>query len=202
MDLKDLYQAAFEAPDGVLRRVQEHLRARRYREALALLERSKEALPPPLWEDLVRGIRSLEENPESFLDHPFLGAEAWNLLGLKRLGDKAEAEVAFKEALARDPGHVRALVNLGNLHLERDEVEEAIRFYQEALRVDPDLPQAHHNLAAAYRRKGDLDRAVQHLKKSQRLLMRPSEGKKVGTPGWALLLLLALLLYLILRQAP
>ncbi|KGQ21067.1 tetratricopeptide repeat protein [Thermus filiformis] len=188
----------------VLLRVRDHLRAKRYQEALALLEREKEALSPWVFpEELARGIRALEENPEAFLDHPFLGAEAWNLVGLRRLEDKEEAEAAFREALARDRGHLRALVNLGNLHLERGEVEEAIRLYQEALRLDPEFPQAHHNLAAAYRRKGQLDKAVFHLKRSQRLLMRPSEGGGAGkrVPFWVWLLLLALLLYL-LRPKP
>jgi tetratricopeptide (TPR) repeat protein len=188
----------------VLLRVRDHLRAKRYQEALALLEREKEALSPWVFpEELARGIRGLEENPEAFLDHPFLGAEAWNLLGLRLLEDQEKAEAAFREALARDRGHLRALVNLGNLHLERGEVEEAIRLYQEALRLDPEFPQAHHNLAAAYRRKGQLDKAVFHLKRSQRLLMRPSEGGGAGkrVPFWVWLLLLAALLYL-LRPKP
>ena len=203
-ELEARYQQALSRGEEVwglevLIRLRDHLRARRYPEALALLEREKEALRPLLGtispEELAQGIRALEESPEAFLDHPFLGAEAWNLLGLKRLENKEEAEAAFREALARDRGHLRALVNLGNLHLERGEVEEAIRLYQQALRQDPDFPQAHHNLAAAYRRKGQLEEAVFHLKKSQRLLMRPSSGERkgAGRPIWLWLLLLALL---------
>lgn len=207
-ELEARYQEALSRGEEVwglevLIRLRDHLRARRYPKALALLEREKEALRPLLGtispEELAQGIRALEESPEAFLDHPFLGAEAWNLLGLKRLENKEEAEAAFREALARDRGHLRALVNLGNLHLERGEVEEAIRLYQQALRQDPDFPQAHHNLAAAYRRKGQLDKAVFHLKKSQRLLMRPSSGERRGRgrPFWLWLLLLVALLYLL-----
>ncbi|MER3425990.1 MAG: hypothetical protein C4298_06780 [Thermus sp.] len=214
-DLEALYKEALAKGEGrealeVLLRVRNHLRARRYQEALALLEGEKEALGKaealsPLFapEALAQGIRALEERPEAFLDHPLLGAEAWNLLGLKRLDERREAEAAFKEALARDKGHLRALVNLGNLRLEEGQVDEAIRLYQEALRLDPDFPQAHHNLAAAYRRKGQLDKAVFHLKKSQRLLMRPPSEGRMGRrlPFWVWLLLLAAFLYL-LRPKP
>jgi len=140
----------------------------------------------------------LEEGPR------FLRAEAWVKRGarLAEEGDLEGAREAFLRAKELYPRHPRALVNLGNLELEAGRPDEAIALYQEALRIDPDLADAHHNLAAAYKKKGDIDRMVRHLKRSQRLrLFPPSErtGRRGGAaPVWTRFwfwLLIAALLY-------
>ena len=123
----------------------------------------------------------LEEGPR------FLRAEAWVKRGA-RLAEEGDLEGAKKALLrARElyPRHPRALVNLGNLELEAGRTDEAIALYQEALKIDPELADAHHNLAVAYKKKGDIDRMVRHLKRSQRLYLYPpkeSLGRRGGTP--------------------
>jgi tetratricopeptide (TPR) repeat protein len=78
--------------------------------------------------------------------------------------DFEAAASAYRRALLFDPGLVPAIVNLANVHYERDELVEAEALYEKALRVDPECFEAsfnigniHHDLAryeeavAAYR---------------------------------------------------
>lgn len=88
------------------------------------------------------------------------------LAGLRRTDD---ARAAFEEALRAVDGYPPALVNLGNVHLERGEIDEAIALYERALRSDEEYPPAHHNLGVAYRRMGRLGDSVRELRKAVRL---------------------------------
>ena len=78
--------------------------------------------------------------------------------------DFEAAAACYRRALLFDPSLVPALVNLANVHYERDELVEAEALYEKALRLDPDCFEAcfnvgniHHDLArydeavAAYR---------------------------------------------------
>ncbi len=153
-----------------------------YRGVIAYLERPLEVAPP----DLLEGVKDLDAGRyEPWLDHPFLGAEAWVQKGVEAAmaGDKEAAAAAFAEALRRDPKHPRAWVNQANLHLEAGDVERAIEAYKKALEIDPELADAHYNLAAAYKKKGDLDRMVRHLKRSQRLKLYPPRLGQSGPAG-------------------
>ncbi|GIW24970.1 tetratricopeptide repeat protein [Meiothermus sp.] len=112
----------------------------------------------------------------AYLDDPHLGAEAWTALGLAhiRQNKREDARQAFDKALQADPRHYRAKTNLANLTLEAGYTDEAIRMYEEVLRLNPEYALAHHNLGAAYRKKGRLDKSVYHIKRGQRLQMQPA----------------------------
>ncbi len=182
------------------------LRGKVYEEARAYAQGFEE----PWRSRLLAGLRFLEEGPEA-LEDPLFAAERAVVLGVKavRAGKREEAERLFREALALDPKHHRALVNLANLHLERGALEEAERLYGEALRLAPEDPLVHENLAALYKRKGDLDRMVAHLKRANRLKFRPPPPldpvtgrpqRRFRLPLWVWLGLLALLLYYLLHR--
>lgn len=189
--LADVKKALYRRDIGEARRLAEGLEA--------LLPELKGAL-----DDLAAGRYPnwLETGPA------FIRAEAWVQKGVEAAleGQKEAAGEAFERALGLDPAHPRALVNRGNLKLERGEVEAAIADYQAALSLDPDLADAHHNLAAAYKKKGDIDRMVRHLKRAQRLRLYPPRAGGPGAAGrppiyarfwfW---LLLALFAYVLLR---
>lgn len=182
------------------------LRAKDYPGARAYAEGFSEGLK----ERLLQGLDLLEEAPEG-LEDPLFAAEREVVLGVRavREGSRAEAEAHFQKALALDPEHHRALTNLGNLFLERGELEAALDFYQQALKLAPEDPLVHENLAALYKRKGNLDQMVAHLKRATRLKMRPSppldpltgrRERRFRLPLWAWFLLLALLAYLFLHK--
>ena len=88
------------------------------------------------------------------------------------------AEGLFRQALDLDAKFAPALTNLGNVYLERGNAEQAVRLYEEALAADPNYSSAHHNMAAALKKLGQLRPMVQHLKDAQRAF-RESERKNV-----------------------
>jgi len=60
--------------------------------------------------------------------------------------DLSAAASAYRRALLFDPHLVPALVNLANVHYERDELVEAEALYEKAIRTDPECFEAYFNL--------------------------------------------------------
>jgi tetratricopeptide (TPR) repeat protein len=56
------------------------------------------------------------------------------------------AAASYRRALLFDPLLVPALVNLANIHYERDELVEADAIYEKAIRIDPECFEAYFNL--------------------------------------------------------
>ena len=102
---------------------------------------------------------------------PLLRAEAETQRGTAQvfLGDAEAAERAFKDALSHDPRHYRALTNLGNVALEQGRTDDAIIHYREALALNENFSNAHHNLGVAYRRKGLVNKSVASIRRAQRV---------------------------------
>lgn len=83
-------------------------------------------------------------------------------------GDPVAALAHLEAALERDPNHVRALTNRGNLKLEGGDVDGAIADYERAIKLDDGFANAHHNLGVAFRRKGHVGKSVAALRRAQR----------------------------------
>ncbi|MCX5684740.1 MAG: tetratricopeptide repeat protein [Planctomycetota bacterium] len=82
----------------------------------------------------------------------------------------------WKSALAACPTNARALLNVGAELAARHErsgaaadLDEAIRCYQESLRIRPDNAEAHCNLAIALVARGEMDEAIRHYQEALRL---------------------------------
>jgi tetratricopeptide (TPR) repeat protein len=88
------------------------------------------------------------------------------LVALQRID---EARSAFEQALTIVPKFAPALVNIGNLHVEAGDLDEAIRFYESAILSDQDYALAHHNLGVAYKRLGRMGDSVRELRRAHRL---------------------------------
>lgn len=72
----------------------------------------------------------------------------------------AEAAAAYRRALALDPLHAEAHLNLGRLlHAEGDPAA-ALPHYRQAAGLRPDEPTAHYNVGVALQDVGDLESAV------------------------------------------
>ncbi len=95
-------------------------------------------------------------------------AEAHNALGvaLKRTGDPVQARLSFETAVKLAPDEAVFLVNFGRSCCEQQMFHEARSALERALRLDPDIPEAHAALAVVFHRIGERERALRHAKEA------------------------------------
>jgi tetratricopeptide (TPR) repeat protein len=70
-----------------------------------------------------------------------------------------------------DPGSADSQNNLGIAYARRRMPDEAIRAFQEAIRIMPSHADAHYNLGLVYQGKGEIEPALRHYE--QALTLRP-----------------------------
>lgn len=87
-------------------------------------------------------------------------AQAWLHSGivLEKRRELADAEVAFREALARKPDCLDALMRLGSVLLLLGRPVEAIGYWRAAAELDPEYEEPHIRLGWAYQLIGEPDR--------------------------------------------
>lgn len=91
----------------------------------------------------------LKEFPEtSYVAHNNLG----NVYRLE--GDLAKSEEEYKAALAIRK-HPKTMANLGAVYRRRNQIDQAINTYKEALELDPNSPDAHFGLGIVYAQLGN-----------------------------------------------
>ena len=92
-------------------------------------------------------------------------------LGLTRhqLGYWRDSETLFRHTLAATRNNHVAHFNLGNALAVSGHTEEAIRQYQEAIRLQPPYALAHYNLGNALHIKGQTDLAIRQYEEAIRL---------------------------------
>jgi tetratricopeptide (TPR) repeat protein len=83
--------------------------------------------------------------------------------------DLNQIETLLKKSIELDPRLAEAQLQLGNLYSDQSKYTEAIPKYANALKLNPDLADAHYRLGQAYVRTGDKDRAQQELQVYQQL---------------------------------
>jgi tetratricopeptide (TPR) repeat protein len=90
---------------------------------------------------------------------------AWVSLGmaLESDGRLEEARTAFRQALARKPDCLKALIHLGRTHAALDEPQQAIRSLERAVAINPAFPLPHTELGRALHTIGDTERAWDEL---------------------------------------
>ena len=99
--------------------------------------------------------------------------EVYNILGLIYMGrgDHQKAREEFRQALLLDPHYSEALNNLGALALLEKDYDTAIKYFKEALQnplyTKPFM--ALTNLAWAYHKKGEDEKALASLEKALKL---------------------------------
>ena len=80
-----------------------------------------------------------------------------------------DAPALYAATLERNPDCYLCLNNLGTLAAHRPGgMEEAARYYQEAVRIKPDSPEAQNNLASALAETGRLQESVPHFERAVR----------------------------------
>lgn len=78
------------------------------------------------------------------------GADAWTV-------------AAYQRAIQLDPANPNIRIALGGVVYSLKNYDEAIRIFQSAADLKPDLANAYYNMAAAYKEKGDYVRAYNNM---------------------------------------
>lgn len=78
---------------------------------------------------------------------------------LHRQGRRGEAESLYRQIIAANPRHPRALSSLGVLFCQTGRIDEAVEYLERAVAIDQN-PQDLTSLGVAYRLQGKLDRAA------------------------------------------
>jgi tetratricopeptide (TPR) repeat protein len=103
-----------------------------------------EKVAPLARESLQRALRTASSADDLF--HAALESE--------EIGATADAESAYRSAIAADPAHVSAHINLGRLCHVGKALDEAERLYRRALELEPSHPTARFNLGVVLEDKG------------------------------------------------
>ena len=84
----------------------------------------------------------------------------------QHLGDLREAYLKFEDALGFGEPAFPGLKDLGTVHVERGDDEEAVGCFGRLLKAEPDRASVWYLLAAALRRLGRRDQALDCVEKS------------------------------------
>ena len=143
------------------------------------------------WKAARRGYqKTVELDPQGDL-----GLRAFNNLGAVNfvLDDIDAAEKAYRRAVEISPQYADAIVNLGTISHERvrrrevapdrqrQTLEQAIRYYQQALGFQPNHPYAHANMGLAYFDLGEWEKAHQSYERAY--FLRPRDDKLLNNMG-------------------
>jgi len=93
---------------------------------------------------------------------------------LHQEGLHGEALAVYEAGLRACPHSAILLFNFAVLREDMDEPEDAVVLYQRAIESDPDLEDAHYNLALLHERDGRLAEAIRHFNAYRRL--NPAEA--------------------------
>ena len=96
-------------------------------------------------EDISSLIGDLEDSDD------YRSADPWFEVGVAlEATEPQKAYEAYLRALACNPEHVEAHINVGTLCSGAGELERAAAYFRQAIRVNPQQPVAHYNLAVTY----------------------------------------------------
>ncbi len=117
-------------------------------------------------EYIERQRRAIMQNPDCGMTHYNV---ATALLGI---GNDAEAEEEFKEAIRCSPNLAEAYVQLGGLHLKRGDIDGCLAYNQQSVKVRAGFAEGYGNIGFVQLQKGNIDDAIFALEKAIRFNSR------------------------------
>jgi tetratricopeptide (TPR) repeat protein len=94
--------------------------------------------------------------------------------------DEARVQ-SLMTVIKNDPQNAGAAVQLGNTYFDAERYPDAIKWYQESLRIDPSNPDASTDLGVSLYYTGQTDRALQQF--AQSLKLNPKHTKTLLNQG-------------------
>lgn len=124
------------------------------------------------WDEAIRYFKMALENPLYLTPEKAYSNMAF---AYYKKGDYRSSEYAVKEALTRAPDFPSALYIHGLLNVVSGDDESAIKDFKRILNIIPDYMEAHWEIANAYLRIGERDKALEHF----RIISEKSEDQKL-----------------------
>jgi tetratricopeptide (TPR) repeat protein len=90
-----------------------------------------------------------------------LGTATW-----RRSCVYADSETLWRDNVAKNPNSWAAYNNLGTTLWQSGRAQEAIAYWEQALRIKPDYPEAHNNLASPLAQAGRFNEAIEHYEQA------------------------------------
>lgn len=87
---------------------------------------------------------------------------------------------SYNQAIALDPINPNLRIALGGMYYALGNYDQAIRAFELAVVAKPDLANAHYNLAAALREKGDIEEAINEMTTVLSLVERDSQDYEIA----------------------
>ncbi len=131
-------------------------------------KRMEAVSPTPLWTEPMMGASAKEPTSRTFamvecLKLPTVAQSADKCFDLALACEEEFPEQAYDlylRALAADPEHVEATINIGRLCSTSGEPQRAAAYFRQATRIDPAHPVAHFNLAVILHDMGEVKGAI------------------------------------------
>ncbi|HLO05935.1 MAG TPA: tetratricopeptide repeat protein [Terriglobales bacterium] len=124
-----------------------------------------------------RLARFAKLQPENALASYYYAVNLWKRRkGPDDAESMAQVESLLKKAVALDSRLGIGYLQLGVLYSERGDFARAVLSYQEAIKVNPELEEAHYRLAQAYKRTGDKVGAEQELQLYNQISKKKDEA--------------------------
>lgn len=87
-----------------------------------------------------------------------------------------QAQVLYKQLLEQDPHNINALHLLGVCFFQQGNAQASIEFIEQAIAINPDIPEFHVNLANALQTLNHCDKAIAHLAQAISLNTQSAEA--------------------------
>jgi tetratricopeptide (TPR) repeat protein len=115
---------------------------------------------------LVRLERFAHLRPESPSAHYYYALALWKRRrGPEDVATRAQVESLLEKSVRLDPKLAAGYLQLGVLYSERRDLTNAISSYKTAVRIDPQLEEAHYRLAQAYRASGQIRQSQEEMER-------------------------------------
>jgi tetratricopeptide (TPR) repeat protein len=89
----------------------------------------------------------------------------------QQAGHLAEAEACYRRAIAAEPGHAEAFLNLGDVLRAQGKLDEAVAAYRQAILLNPHFAEAYNDIGNVLRSLGKLGEAEAAYR--QALVLKP-----------------------------
>lgn len=127
-----------------------------------LSDEDKNTLVNLIQQTIVEAKATISLNPKNALHWESLGDIYAGFITITKGADEFAIQ-SYNQAIALDQINPTLRIKLGGVYMNQKKFDEAIKSFELATLAKPDLPNAHYNLAIAYKENGQSEKAKEQL---------------------------------------